>query len=202
VTTVVITPPEPIVDPETVRARLGMTDAGSGSDANLTALIAAVTQAIDGPAGLLGRVLGRQELQFRSSSFILECGLRLFPPVIGIERITYLDVDGIRQTLDPMFYALSGTKVLPAHGASWPHCRCDPDSVQITYEAGYDDVPVPILHAIILGVGKMQSMARPDMMLKQETVIGVISRSWETQSDGVFDKVALSLLSPYRVIAS
>lgn len=224
--TIVVTPPAPILDAATVRKRLGITKASE--DDNLTAYIAAATALLDGPEGWLGRALGPQMLRTSGSNFPWFCGYGYSgymgysdaypgaqylayeavklpcPPIVSISSITYVDKDGVTQTLDSSAYRLSLPRTLyPVYGTFWPSARVDPDSVQITYVAGYPgDVPPPIIQAIVMGVAKLRSMSVEDILLKSDTVIGVQSRSWETSADvgATYDKAASALLAPYRVI--
>lgn len=224
--TIVITPPAPVIDAATVRKRLGLTKATE--DDNLTAYIAAATQLLDGPDGWLGRALGPQTLRTSGSNFPWFCGygysgymgysdaypgsqyLRYeavklpCPPIVSISSITYVDQNGVTQTLDPSAFRLSQPRTLyPVYGTFWPSARVDPDSVQITYVAGYaDGIPPAILAAIVMGVAKLRSMVVEDILLKSDTVIGVQSRSWETSANvfAIYDAAASALLAPYRVI--
>ena len=83
------------------------------------------------------------------------------PPLSSVTSITYLDTDGVRQTLS--------TDVYDAHiedepgvialkdGQSWPSIRSERNSVEVTYVAGYGaaatSVPASLKHAIKLLVG-------------------------------------------------
>lgn len=224
--TIVVTPPTtPLLDAPTLRKRLGITDASK--DDNLVAYVAAATAVLDGPEGWLGRALGQQTLRTSGSNFpwfhghgydaygyggypgtqylAYEAVKLLCPPIVSISSITYVDKDGVTQTLDPSAYRLSSPRTLyPVYGTFWPSGRIDPDSVQITYTAGYPGggVPAPILAAIVLGVAKLQSMIRLDIGVKADTVFGVQSLQYETQADFavVYDRTAMALLAPYRVV--
>lgn len=73
------------------------------------------------------------------------------PPLQSVQSITYLDVDGVRQTLAPADYVAFTTGlvglVMPAYGKSWPDCRRFRGSVQVDFTAGYGgpgDVPEAI----------------------------------------------------------
>jgi hypothetical protein len=63
------------------------------------------------------------------------------PKLIGIVSITYLDLTGTRQTLDPSQYQTNFDAepacVLPALNTYWPYAIGQRGSVQITYTAGY-----------------------------------------------------------------
>ncbi len=81
-------------------------------------------------------------------------------PVLSIDAITYLDVNGTRQTFDPSLYAYEtgdGTRIYPAFGHTWPSCRVVPGSVQVDFTAGYGaspaDVPRKVKNAIKITLG-------------------------------------------------
>ena len=63
------------------------------------------------------------------------------PPLISISSITYIDSDGVEQTLSSSLYRV-GTKsspgrVTPAHGEVWPTTRNVTEAVTITFLAGF-----------------------------------------------------------------
>lgn len=76
--------------------------------------------------------------------------------VTSIASISYTDMSGSRQTLDPSLYKFQPgdfARVTPAYGHSWPTTRWQPGSVQITFTAGYgaaSAVPACIRSAIRL----------------------------------------------------
>lgn len=65
-------------------------------------------------------------------------------PVIEIVSIEYLDPEGTEAIVDPEVYRLT---VMPPQCVSlrrnqrWPEALCEPESVRITYRAGYDTSP-------------------------------------------------------------
>jgi uncharacterized phiE125 gp8 family phage protein len=82
--------------------------------------------------------------------------------VQSVVSITYTDLDGATQTMDPGQYVLDvvsrPVRILRAYNALWPEVRCEgtAEPVAITYVAGYADqsaVPANIKHAIKLLVG-------------------------------------------------
>lgn len=62
-------------------------------------------------------------------------------PVTAIDSITYVDVNGAAQTLDPSTYIFDSSdlvqRIAPAYGAVWPQARPQLASVKITFTAGY-----------------------------------------------------------------
>lgn len=205
----VITPPAALLDVATIRSRLGLAST-DGADADLLAYVAAATATLDAPDGWLGRALGTQTLQcameffanFPNAHPFREGSVHLpFPPIQSITSVSYVDQNGVTQTLASSAYALSDRLLSPVYGTFWPSGRLQSAAVKIKYVAGYADgaVPAPILQAIILMVGRLKSMGRSDIMLKQETVMGVGSTQWDTANFGPYDQTIASLLAPYRV---
>ena len=87
------------------------------------------------------------------------------PPVQSVEAVTYVDLAGATQTLDPGDYVLTGVggaayaKLRPASGTSWPPTIREPECVTIDFTAGYGDnstdIPEPIRAAIIARVAQL-----------------------------------------------
>lgn len=115
-------------------------------------------------------------------------------PVASVTSLTYLDGTGTQQTLDPATYIVAadewGATVTPTWGTSWPQALVHPESVVVTYRAGYgstaDTVPSPIVAAIKLLIGTWYEQRE------------AVSLSRFTPSEVPFTVDAL--LSPYRVL--
>jgi uncharacterized phiE125 gp8 family phage protein len=126
----------------------------------ITALIAAATDHVDGWAGVLGRALVTQT--WRQDFNCFRPSLRLpLAPASEIKSVTYLDPDGVQQTVDPSNYALwadgAGPLVYFVTGFSPPATSIEGKAVSVTYVAGYGDadaVPAPIKAAILLLIGQ------------------------------------------------
>ena len=221
--TIVIEPPAPLLTPDLVRERLAVSD--RVTDDTLAAYIAAATADLDCPGGWLGRALGAQTLEARLDAFPGHCrrgfehddplrdrhrhrlALTLqFPPIVSIVGVTYRDACGEAQTVDPSTYVFDGDRTItPVVGGAWPPTIPASEAVRIRYEAGYAEgqLPVAIGQAIVIGVSLILSMTRPDILLKQDTVVGVSSTVWETAAIAVvlaaLEKVVGNLVQPYRV---
>lgn len=166
----VIEAPAPIMTPE--RARAGMPALAGVADATLIALIAAATEELDGPAGWLGRAIGRQTLELRRADFPLG-GIRLpLPPIVSVASVI-CSVDGADIVLPPESYALQGDCVVPVAG--WPAGSY----VRIRYVAGYDGIPSRISVAVQLRVGELAMQFGRDASLKKEVVEGVGSFEYD-----------------------
>lgn len=62
-------------------------------------------------------------------------------PVVRVVSISYVDTDGVLQSLDSATYVVNTTKVpatiTPKYGYSWPSTYDAPEAVTVTYDAGY-----------------------------------------------------------------
>lgn len=146
---------EPL-DIATVKAhcRIESTD----DDAKLTHLIKVARQKLDGRDGMLGRALMTQSWALK-----LDCGFPgqisiPLPPLREITSITYVDPDGVTQTLAAEEYQVVGVggfgpgAVLPKFGGCWPQTRHQREAVTVTFAAGYGaatDVPAPLIEAML-----------------------------------------------------
>lgn len=65
----------------------------------------------------------------------------LLPPLQSVTSITYVDNDGITQTLSASDYVVDTktqpTRITPAYGLSWPSTRDQNNAVTIRFVAGY-----------------------------------------------------------------
>lgn len=82
--------------------------------------------------------------------------------LISVTSITYLDLTGTRQTLDPSAYDYEpgdGGLIVPAYGTTWPSARVHLSSVQLNLTYGYGpdpaDVPEVIKQGMRLMIGHM-----------------------------------------------
>lgn len=95
-----------------------------------------------------------------------------FPPLAGVTSITYVDGDGVTQTLSADIYAvdLPGKRVYLKYGQSWPSTRCQRNAVTIVFTAGHADaasVPARIKQAMLLMIGEMYEH-------REESVVGTV----------------------------
>ena len=120
----------------------------------------------------------------------------------AVGEITYLDLDGERQTLDEEAYAVGASTepalVVPAYMTTWPAARIFRDSVQITFTCGFgdaaDDVPADLRHAIVLfagwafqGVESDQSLGGTDTA--RERAFKALIAKWVLRSDEVAELI-------------
>lgn len=133
---------------------------GDDEDALISALIVAARNHAE---SITGRALVTQRRRLTLPAFPAgeDLSIELPKPALqSVQSVTYLDGDGVRQTLaghQVVTDELVG-RVLPAYGAVWPACRETPGSVVIDYTAGYGDayaVPEGIKAWLRLAIGAM-----------------------------------------------
>lgn len=102
----------------------------------------------------------------------------------SVQSITYLDSEGVRQTLDPSAYTVEAGdagRIVPAYGTSWPTHRVHPGSVLIDFTAGYGpaatDVPASVRAAILLTLGNLYEN-RESIVIGQTPVILPMGVAW------------------------
>lgn len=183
---VVITEPPVVLTLDDAKEHLSVDADDTHDDDKIKAYVAAATAHVDGPAGWLGRSLGKQTLELRLCGFSTWINLP-YGPVLSVASIKYDDANGTEQTLDPALYFELGGSICPAANAAWPAVRPGPESVRVQYDAGYEagKVPTPIIQAIKLMVGDFY-------------------RFTESATMGAVNAVPMSatverLLAPYRV---
>jgi uncharacterized phiE125 gp8 family phage protein len=74
-------------------------------------------------------------------------------PLLSVDSITYVDPDGVTQTLSSFQVRERGAyaEIYPAVGESWPSVLSgDVNSVTVAYYAGYDNVPAPLKQAALM----------------------------------------------------
>jgi len=143
---------------------------GTAEDDYVESLMAASRQAFE---DFTGRALLPQTLTLSLERFPRgACAIVLpRPPLIEVTSITYVDDDGVTQTLDTSSYIVSrptGPRarygwITPAYNETWPSTRVQPGAVTVTYRAGYPstgspatvDVPEPITHGRLLVIGEL-----------------------------------------------
>ncbi len=191
-----ITPPPPIVTWEEADAHLRL-DGDLTQRAYVESLIAGATASIDGPSGWLGRALGPQTLEARGEAF-WPLGYRLlYPPIIDVLSVKYVDGNGVVQTIDPGAYELDDRELLPVYGTNWPSARNSRSSVQVRYRAGYVADP----KAVSLVPAVPENVKRAVLLM-----VGDLYHHRQTTAAGTVNEVPMSaavesLLAPLRVFA-
>jgi uncharacterized phiE125 gp8 family phage protein len=104
-------------------------------------LIAALAEQTE---SMLQRALRPQTRELRLDGF--PCGAITldYPPLIGVESLTYVDGDGeIRMMVEGADFRVLDNgewpaEIAPSFGRSWPAARADERSVLVRYQCGYD----------------------------------------------------------------
>lgn len=199
----VIVPPEPIVEPSDVAG------SHSGDDADVARIIMAAQRMIDGPNGWLGRAIGEQTLELTAPK---GCELRLlFPPLIEIESVSYLDTLDAEQVVDDTAYRAINGRVWFRSGFAFPATSDAPDAVRVRYRAGYDgievenggtgDIPAEAKQAVIILTQHMISTSTVNLFLREEQVDGIGTRQFTVsdQAGNLVERAVGSLLQGLRV---
>jgi len=85
--------------------------------------------------------------------------IRIEDCLLSVGSISYRDVAGVLQVLDPSAYQVDEgppARIRPAYGASWPTARPGLGAVEVVYTAGYasaDLVPASLMDWMLLHVG-------------------------------------------------
>lgn len=181
-------PAAAVLSLEDAKAQLEVTD--GDWDSLIEGYIAAATELLDGPSGLLGRALLEQQWTVHFD----DCfpGWRIpipLCPLISVDTIAYVDAQGVTQIVAPSDYVVldgPAAAVQPAYGKAWPAPRPQPRSVSITFTAGYEAVPKPIVVAI--------QMLVAHYFRNREATVGIDQRGTPQPTPlGVLD-----LIAPYR----
>lgn len=131
-------------------------DGVSGHDDRITRAIAAATAYVE---QITGRALVSQRWEKRLDAFPCAGGaIELAkPPVSDIVTLTYIDVDGVTQTLAPESIELDSQSetawLMPAYGYVWPETLDTINAVRVTFTTGWASagvVPADIRGAILL----------------------------------------------------
>jgi uncharacterized phiE125 gp8 family phage protein len=109
-----------------------------------------------------------------------------FPPIQSVTSITYLDVNGVRQTLDPTKYVVDLSKdtdcrIIPSVGNDWPTAQTETiATVTINHVTGYaSGAPMRLVQAVKLLVGhwfwNRESVGAPQQFEVPMTVRSLLS---------------------------
>lgn len=82
------------------------------------------------------------------------------PPLIAVTGVTYIDEDGVEQTLSTDVYQVSAgiepARIWLKYNQTWPAVRVEKQAVRIAYRAGWANaaaVPQPLKQAMLLLIG-------------------------------------------------
>jgi uncharacterized phiE125 gp8 family phage protein len=78
------------------------------------------------------------------------------PPLQSVTSITYVDTDGVTQTLAADQYQVDSAsipaRIVPAYGVLWPYTRTQLNAVTIRFVAGYTTVPACIKNWMLMRI--------------------------------------------------
>jgi uncharacterized phiE125 gp8 family phage protein len=128
-------------------------------DAYITSLISVAQASIDGKYGI-GVALQPNTYRMSYDKFPWIGGMTIgIYPVISIDLITYLDMDGNLQTLDPSIYTYdldaNPVEVLRFYNAAFPTTLPTPGAIKINFTAGFQTVPADLVQAMLFIIGHM-----------------------------------------------
>ncbi len=133
---------------------------GTEDDGLIAGYLMAATQSAEQQTNLL---LGEQTWELTidqwPSSVWGSGGVIRLPrsPVQSVTSISYVDADGVTQTVLAGDYVLDANvrpaAIYPAFGKAWPVTRPQANAVAVRFVVGYTQIPEPIRAAILLMVG-------------------------------------------------
>lgn len=153
---VVVKPAGELITLAKLRARLRITV--DAEDELLADYLKGAIARIDGPSGI-GYALLEQSWR-KSMDCFPSCILLPGAPIKSVTAITYIDVNGDEQTVDPADYHVDldsePVRIEPSFGKSWPASRDMHGAVKVDYvlgESDPDDVAPDLIDAVCLLVG-------------------------------------------------
>jgi len=144
--------PDPLLTLAEAKAHLEYVD--SDRDSYITALIAAVTEMIDGPEGMLGKAVGEQIWTYALR--YVPTGIINIPlvPVKALRSVAYFDADNAEQEINVNQFRLVANEdfayLEPVEGFTWPVMYDRGDAVTFELQLGMAEVPAGIKHAALL----------------------------------------------------
>jgi uncharacterized phiE125 gp8 family phage protein len=176
------------VTPDEVKQQCGIASSNASYDAMITRLIATERGFVERHCGIK---LVTQTVSVKCDSFRDFRNLTI-APVQSIASISYVDGEGVAQTVASSVY-----------GQSWPAAQFG-SRVTVSAVVGYTTVPPEIVSAILMRIGKQFAASRPDPLLKKEVVEGIGSKEWDAAGawDSSLDKVTADFLSNFRCWAA
>lgn len=182
----------PASEPVTLtEAKLHVRQDGTADDTPITSLITAAREHCENETR---RAFITQTWKLTLDGFPDSGVIRIpRPNLLTVTGITYVDDDGVTQTLAANQYTVI-TDTLPgeiheAYDVDWPTTRAVPNAVAVTFTCGYGataaSVPGPIKSAMLLAIGHWYTN-------RESVVTGTIATELPMAVD--------SLLGPYRYI--
>jgi uncharacterized phiE125 gp8 family phage protein len=191
------------VTPDEVKQQCGIASSNASYDAMITRLIATERGFVERHCGIK---LVTQTVSVKCDSFRDFRNLTI-APVQSIASISYVDGEGVAQTVASSVYELRADDLVGSielkPGQSWPAAQFG-SRVTVSAVVGYTTVPPEIVSAILMRIGKQFAASRPDPLLKKEVVEGIGSKEWDAAGawDSSLDKVTADFLSNFRCWAA
>ena len=173
--TTITTQPEPLVTLDEAKTALG--ESGSDRDELITGLIAAAQAELDGPKGWVGISVAQQSVEVSFDEF---CDGMQLPggPIIAPVTLTYLDNNGVEQTLDDQVYALlTDDRIALQPTQSWPSIYSRAEAVKAAYDVGIadDDDPRIALMQTAIKLHVRMTLDGEDPEKRRETIIWLVA---------------------------
>lgn len=123
-------------------------------DALIEAFIAAARESCEARTG---RQLVQATFALRLSGFPCDDIIELpKAPLVSVSSITYVDGDGMTQTLSTDVYEqdpyTTPGRIALKYGEVWPTTRCQRNAVTITFVAGYTEVPKLLKQGMLMRI--------------------------------------------------
>ncbi len=168
---------DPPVSIEAARRQCGLATNDTSQDGQLGLLLAAAAAHVEQYCCIR---LAQQVVVAPCDAFADLCRLPE-APVSEVVAITYVDGEGLDQTLNPAVYEarLDGLQpaIVLAFGHSWPAPRLG-SRIMVELAVGYAALPKNIEAAVLLLVASHFTFARRDLLKRSEEVEGVGSTQW------------------------
>lgn len=196
----VTTPPtsEPVTVAQ-AKQQCGVVTSDSASNAAFARFIATERGYVEKYCGIK---IMPQTVTMKCDNF---CNFERIPvaPIQSVTSITYVDVDGASQTLDPATYEVRAdgfeTSIVLQFGQSWPTIRRG-SRITVIAVAGFVAVPSELESAILLRISGKFTVFGRDPTLRREEIPGVILRDWDYTGamDKALNEAVLDLLENFR----
>jgi uncharacterized phiE125 gp8 family phage protein len=106
--------------------------------------------------------------------------LALLPvvPVGDVTAITYIDIDGVEQTVGEGVYELANGGLSPLYGQSWPAKQYG-SHITVAATVGYADADPVIKHAMLLLISDMYERREPEPSTERTTLDDLLANHRE-----------------------
>ena len=163
----------------------------SGDDALIAVLIPAAREHME---NITGRALITQTYEWYLDRFPQTIKLPK-PPLQSVSSITYVDVDGVEQTLATSVYTVDTDNteglIYEKYDQSWPSTRDVEKAIKITFVCGYGNtatsVPAPLKQALLAHVD--HSLENAGNSAESRTLGNITSPPYHYEA----------LVAPYRI---